>query len=115
MNEKTALPWRPLPLDRFLIGVCHFPEQEPAEQLESDARLMAEAGIETVRMGEFAWSVIEPEEGKFDFALFDEAIEVLAAHGIDTIFCTPTATPPRWLTHRHPEILRVDGDGRAVR
>lgn len=108
-------PWRTLPLDRFLIGVCHFPEQESEDNLEGDARLMAEAGIETVRMGEFAWSVIEPEEGRFDFSLFDKAIDVLAAHGIDTIFCTPTATPPRWLTHRHPEILRVDGEGKAQR
>lgn len=108
-------PWRPLAGDRFLIGICHFPEQEPREHLERDAALMAEAGIETVRMGEFAWSVIEPVEGQFDFSLFDEAIAVLGAHGIDTIFCTPTATPPRWLTHKHPEILRVDQDGQTQR
>ena len=114
-HDPVALPWRPLPLDRFLIGICHFPEQEPEENLEADAKLMADAGIETVRMGEFAWSVIEPEEGRYDFSLFDKAIAVLGAHGIDTIFCTPTATPPRWLTHRHPEILRVDADGRAQR
>lgn len=114
-HKSAGLPWRPLPLDRFLIGICHFPEQEPAEYLDSDAKLMAKVGIETVRMGEFAWSVIEPEETKFDFSLFDEAIAVLGEHGIDTIFCTPTATPPRWLTHRHPEMLRVDADGRAQR
>lgn len=106
-----AIPWRPLPLKRFLIGICHFPEQEPREQMVNDARLMAEAGIETVRMGEFAWNLIEPEEGRFDFSLFDEAIATLGTHGIDTIFCTPTATPPRWLTYRHPEMLRVDQNG----
>ena len=83
--------------------------------LASDARLMAEAGIETVRLGEFAWNVLEPEEGRFDFDLFDDAIATLGAHGIDTIFCTPTATPPRWLTRRHPEILRVDEHGLVQR
>jgi len=114
MADKIT-PWRPLPLERFLIGVCHFPEQEPREQIEHDAALMAQAGIETVRMGEFAWNIVEPEEGRFDFSLFDEAIAALGAHGIDTIFCTPTATPPRWLTARHPEILRVDQDGRPMR
>lgn len=76
---------------------------------------MAEAGIETVRMGEFAWSIFEPEPGRFDFDLFDEAIRIFGAHGIDTILCTPTATPPRWLTDRHPEILRVDAAGQPLR
>jgi len=113
--SKLARPWRPLPLDRFLIGVCHFPEQEPRDQLAHDAALMAEAGIEVARMGEFAWSVFEAEEGRFDFDLFDEAIATLGAHGIDTILCTPTATPPRWLTHKHPEILRVDAAGCLLR
>lgn len=114
-NQVSPNPWRPLSLDRFLIGVCHFPEQERPEHLQTDAMRMAEAGVEVVRMGEFAWSVFEPEEGRFDFTLFDEAIAVLGVHGISTILCTPTATPPRWLTHRHPEILRVDADGRSQR
>lgn len=110
-----SIPWRPLSRPRFLIGICHFPEQEPREHLAADAALMAEAGIETVRMGEFAWNVIEPEEGRYDFSLFDEAIGELGSRGIDTIFCTPTATPPRWLTHRHPDMLRVDQAGVAQR
>jgi beta-galactosidase len=113
--SQPVSPWRSLPLDRFLIGVCHYPEQEPRQRLAENAVLMAKAGIETVRLGEFAWSILEPEEGRFDFALFDEAIATFGAHGIDTIFCTPTATPPRWLTHRHPEILRRDEHGRVQR
>ncbi len=31
-----------------------------------------------------------------------------------TILCTPTATPPRWLTAYYPEVLRVDGNGRTM-
>lgn len=113
--SRRVSPQRPLPLDRFLIGVCHYPEQEPREQLARDADLMAQAGIETVRLGEFAWNILEPEEGSFDFSVFDEAIAAFGAQGIDTIFCTPTATPPRWLTFHHPEILRRDENGRAQR
>ncbi|TIR96821.1 MAG: beta-galactosidase, partial [Mesorhizobium sp.] len=44
---------------------------------------------------------------------FDRAIELLGRAGIDTIMCTPTATPPRWLTVNYPEVLRVDMNGRA--
>lgn len=113
--DHSISPWRPLPLDRFLIGMCHYPEQEPRSRLAEDAALMAEAGIETVRLGEFAWSIIEPEEGRYDFSLFDEAIAEFGRHGIDTIFCTPTATPPRWLTHRYPDILRRDERGIDMR
>ena len=67
-----------------------------------------------MRMGEFAWHIWEPREGKFDFALFDRAIKVLGRAGIKTILCTPTATPPRWLTVNYPEVLRVDGNGRVA-
>lgn len=113
--NRPSTPWRPSSLDRFLIGMCHYPEQDPRAALAEDAALMAEAGIEVVRLGEFAWSVLEPEEGTFDFELFDEAIATFAAHGINTIFCTPTATPPRWLTERHPDTLRETASGRRMR
>ncbi len=74
---------------------------------------MAAAGFNTTRLGEFAWHIFEPREGTFDFDLFDRAIDVLGKAGIKTIMCTPTATPPRWLTARYPEVLRVDANGRA--
>jgi len=51
--------------------------------------------------------IFEPELGKFDFDLFDRAIAALGEREIKTIVCTPKAAPPRWLTHAHPEVLRV--------
>lgn len=59
--------------------------------------------------------MLEPEEGRFEFGLFDETIARLGAAGISTIFCTPTASPPRWLTWKHPEILRLDASGVPMR
>ena len=59
-------------------------------------------------MGEFAWALLEPREGKFDFAWLDEAIALLGEHGISTVLGTPTATPPKWLMDQHPEIYPVD-------
>jgi beta-galactosidase len=111
----TNTPWRPLPLDRFLIGVAHYPEHESPDCIEHEADLMAEAGVEVARMGEFAWNIIEPRRGEFSFDLFDRVIAALGERGIETIFCTPTATPPRWLTHKRPDILRQDAKGRNMR
>ncbi len=116
---KTASPaplsvWRPLALDDFLVGAPHYPEHVDESYWQRDAERMAAAGFNAVRMGEFAWHILEPREGVFDFSLFDKAIEVLGRQGVSTIFCTPTATPPRWLTATYPEVLRVDEHGRAA-
>lgn len=93
------------------VGVCYFPEHWPRERWKTDAAQMAEAGIEYVRLAEFSWAVIEPERGTFRFDWLDEAIAVLAGEGLRVVLCTPTATPPKWLVDRHPEILQADPDG----
>ncbi len=101
---------RSLDIDRFYYGTTYYPEHWDADVREEDAGRMAEAGINIVRMAEFAWDLMEPEEGKYDFTLFSETIARLGMQGIKTILCTPTATPPRWLTEKHPYILRVDSE-----
>jgi beta-galactosidase len=100
--------------NNFLFGVAYYPEHWSESAWERDARLMQEAGVNTVRMGEFAWYLMEPKEGAFDFSLFDRAIAVLARHGIKTILGTPTAAPPKWLTSKYPETLAVYPNGRAA-
>jgi beta-galactosidase len=100
--------------DSFRFGVCYYPEQWPENYWEADARRMEECGVNTVRMGEFGWALMEPREGHYDFSLFDRAIETLGRHGIKTIFGTPTAAPPKWLTHKYPEVLDVFENGRPV-
>ncbi len=75
---------------------------------------MAQAGWNCVRMAEFAWDLMEPREGVYDFSLFDEVIDHLGKHGIASILCTPTPTPPRWLTIKHPQILRVDENDQSM-
>jgi beta-galactosidase len=100
--------------DSFCFGVCYYPEHWPESYWEEDARRMHECGVNTVRLGEFGWALMEPREGHYDFSLFDRAIETLGRHGIKTIFGTPTATPPKWLTHKYPEVLHVFEDGRPA-
>ena len=74
---------------------------------------MREMGMSRVRIGEFAWSRIEPRPGEFDWEWLDAAVETLGHAGLGVILCTPTATPPRWLVEVHPDILPVDREGRV--
>lgn len=95
----------------MIFGACYYPEHWERGEWEHQAKLMREAGFNTVRMGDFAWELMEPEEGKFDFSLFDDAIAVLAKESIKTILCTPTAAPPKWLVNKY-DILQRDRYGR---
>jgi len=97
------------------LGVAYYPEQWPRDRWETDAALMAAAGIAVVRIAEFAWSRLEPSEGAFELDWLDEAIGVLADNGHEVILGTPTAAPPAWLIEQHPEILPVRADGRVHR
>ncbi len=97
------------------LGVCYYPEHWPEDQWSSDAALMVETGLSWVRIGEFAWSRIEPREGKFDFGWLDRAIGTLGSAGLKVILGTPTATPPRWMVDKHPDMLAVDEQGRPRR
>jgi beta-galactosidase len=95
-------------------GVDYYPEHWPEERWPDDARLMARAGFNVVRLAEFAWSLLEPQEGAFAFDWLDRAIEILTGHGLEVVLGTPTAAPPPWLTARYPEVMPVGPDGRRV-
>ncbi|MEM7241228.1 MAG: beta-galactosidase [Pseudomonadota bacterium] len=94
------------------LGVCYYPEHWDESLWESDARRMADLGLTYVRIGEFAWSRIEPTEGKFAWDWLDRAVEVLGAAGLQVVMGTPSATPPRWVVDKYPDMLAVDADGR---
>jgi len=98
----------------LLLGAAWYPEQWPESQWDADLDRMAACHIHLVRVAEFAWSAMEPEQGKYDFAWLDHAIEKAAQHHIVVVLGTPTAAPPAWLTTQYPETLRVDEDGRRA-
>lgn len=95
------------------LGVCYYPEHWPEEKWAEDATRMAKLGLTWVRIGEFAWSRMEPEPGRFDWDWLDRAIATLGGAGLKVVLGTPTATPPRWMLDRHPDMLAVDAQGRT--
>ncbi len=96
-----------------MLGVCYYPEHWPEDWWAEDARRMREIGISYVRVGEFAWSRLEPQRGAYDFAWLERAIAALHAAGLKIVLGTPTATPPKWLMDEFPEIAPVDEQGRV--
>ena len=94
------------------LGVCYYPEHWPEDRWPDDATRMAQAGISWVRIGEFAWSRMEPAPGRLEWDWLDRAIATLGAAGLKVVLGTPTATPPRWMLDRHPDMLAVDAQGR---
>jgi len=95
------------------LGVCYYPEQWDRSRWADDARRMAQMGLRVVRIAEFAWTLMEPREGAFEWAWLDEAVATLAAAGLQIVLGTPTAAPPRWLSEAHPDVLPVDAQGRV--
>ena len=100
-------------LENRAIGVCYYPEHWPETVWKDDARKMAVLGIRYVRIGEFAWSRLEPARGQQDFDWLERAIETLHVAGLRVILGTPTATPPKWLVDEMPDMLPVDRFGQV--
>ena len=100
-------------MEKLHFGVDYYPEHWERERWDTDAALMQKMGIQMVRMAEVSWHKLQPAEDIFDFGWLDEAIELLGKYGIYTIVGTPTAAPPAWMIHKHPDILPVDRQGRV--
>jgi beta-galactosidase len=92
-------------------GADYNPEQWPEEVWAEDARLMREAGVNLVSLGIFAWGLLEPEPGRYDFSLLDKVIPLLAGAGVDVDLATPTAAPPNWFLTKYPHVRPVTEDG----
>jgi beta-galactosidase len=94
------------------LGTAWYPEQWPESRWDADLALMQAAHIRFVRIGEFAWSRLEPSEGHYDLDWLDRAIRAAERHSVAVVIGTPSAAPPAWLTSTYPETLRIREDGR---
>ncbi len=101
-------------VDGLAYGGDYNPEQWPREVWDEDITLMQEAGVNLVSLGIFSWASIEPREGEFHWEWLDEIVDKLHAGGIGICLATATASPPPWLTRKHPEILPQREDGTVL-
>ncbi len=106
MRPKQNFKW-----NEMTMGVDYYPEHWDKALWEEDLDRMLDVGITVIRIAEFAWNKVEPEEGIFTFAFFDEFLGLCEKKGMQVIFSTPTATPPAWLTEKYPEVLNTNRDG----
>ncbi|MDA3960238.1 MAG: beta-galactosidase [Planctomycetota bacterium] len=97
--------------DRLRFGACWYPEHWPQERWAEDLRLMREAGMTCVRIGEGAWTECQPSADRFDWSFLDRVLDLCAEHGIGAILGTPTYCAPAWLETAHPEIIALRDDG----
>lgn len=107
---KPPLCYRPIGLDCVWYGAAYYPDWYP-EDVDTDLERMVEAGFTHVRMAEFNWDKLEPEEGRYAFGWLEAFLDRIHARGIRVILCTPTAAPPAWMSTRYPEILMWDASG----
>jgi beta-galactosidase len=110
----SAAPSDAKPIPLLMLGSAWYPEQWPEAGWDKDLAHMKAAGLNMVRIGEFAWSSIEPSEGRYELDWMERAVTAAARHGMVTIIGTPTDTPPAWMTTKYPEILRVDELGNQL-
>lgn len=105
------LYFRRIKMGGFLFGNSYYPEWWDESEWESDFAKMQELGLGCVRMGEFAWSWFEPEEGKYNFEPMRRAMDCAMRHGIKVILGTVSAVCPAWLYKKHPAVKGGNQNG----
>jgi beta-galactosidase len=94
------------------LGCAWYPEQWLESRWEEDLRLMKAAHLNVVRIGEYAWSCLEPADNNFEFEWFDRAIDAAIKHGLQVVLGTPTSSPPAWVIQNYPDTLQTSPEGR---
>ncbi len=114
VTPKASAQTQPETPPALYLGAAWYPEQWPEARWDDDLALMEKAHIRFARIGEFAWSSMEPTEGNYDWTWLDHAIAAAARHHVAIVLGTPSATPPAWLTQKYLDTLRVEVNGQRA-
>ena len=111
-------------IEEFLYGVAYYPEGWPfivsgygyppritKPEWLIDLTNIKNSGLNTVRVCEFSWPVIEPEPGKYDFELYDKLLDRCAELGMYVIMGVDTLNPPQWVFEMYPDAWLINNMG----
>jgi beta-galactosidase len=97
------------------VGTNYHPHDDKnPEKIQSDIKLMKNAGFKVVRMGHLAWDSYEPSDGKFDFDWFDKVMDMMNQAGIKVILDIAIRPAPIWLHQKYPSIDITDANGNVL-
>jgi beta-galactosidase len=116
MAAQSSAPYhvRPDADPYLLLGAAWYPEQLPESRWDADLALMEKAHMRMVRVGEFAWTAMEPSEGNYQLDWLDHAITLAGKHGIKVVLGTPSASVPVWMEQKYPEVMLTDPAGKRI-
>ena len=99
--------------DHIIHGGDYNPDQwiNTPEIWDEDMRLMNLAHVNSATVSIFSWSMLEPEEGVYNFEWLDKLLDKLHENGKEVILATPSGARPTWLAQKYPEVLRVEETG----
>ncbi|WP_331730588.1 beta-galactosidase [Streptomyces sp. NBC_01174] len=101
-------------LGGLAFGGDYNPEQWDQETWKEDDALMSRARVNLATLGVFSWALLEPEEGRYEFAWLDQQLDRLHSYGVAVDLATPTASPPPWFTLAYPDAMPVTAEGAGL-
>jgi beta-galactosidase len=99
-------------LPKIWYGGDYNPEQWDKAVWEEDARMFRLAGVDVATINVFSWALNQLDDETYNFTWLDEVIDHLYRHGTYVCLATSTGAHPAWMAKKHPDILRVDFEGR---
>ena len=95
------------------IGTAYYPDYFPPSDWPGDLDRMKAAGIECVRILEFAWSWYQPEPDRWCWGGLDDFLEQVLKREMKVCLATPTATPPPWFFEKYPDARLMNEQGQV--
>ena len=100
--------------NEILYGVAYYDEYMPYDRIETDFKMIRDAGMNVIRIAESTWSTWEPKEGVFDFTHLHRMLDCATKYELKVIVGTPTYAIPSWLAKKYPDILAVTHNGKEL-